>query len=150
MPHPIAAHYCAPLLPIESQLLLHLSIACRLAQLPDLMHCPTVIQRKNELEAYLQSHVCSYAFRERYHVTKLDEAPLKTTKLNEVANIQVSRSGRVKLTRIAEPPAINITVSDRTISWLNRSFHHANHHASQPMIKASNFKAANFKESSHV
>lgn len=136
MSHPIAAHHCAPLLPIESQLLLHLSIACRLAQLPELMHCPTVIQRKNDLEAYLQSHVCSYAFRERYHVTKLDDGPLKTTALNEVANIQVSRSGRVKLTRIAEPPAINITVSDRTISWLNRSAHHTSHHANKPIIKA--------------
>ncbi|MCT8871583.1 hypothetical protein [Shewanella xiamenensis] len=134
MSHPIAAHHSATLLPVESQLLLHLSIACRLAQLPELMHCPTVIQRKNELEAYLQSHVCSYAFRERYHVTKLDDGPLKTTALNEVANIQVSRSGRVKLTRIAEPPAINITVSDRTISWLNRSAHHTSHHASQLMI----------------
>ncbi|MEL4370708.1 hypothetical protein [Shewanella xiamenensis] len=136
MPHPIAAHHSAPLLPVESQLLLHLSIACRLAQLPELMHCPTVIQRKNELEAYLQSHVCSYAFRERFHVTKLDDVPLKTTALNEVANIQVSRSGRVKLTRIAEPPAINITVSDRTISWLNRSAHHTIHHANKPIIKA--------------
>ncbi len=139
MQHPIAAQSCAiaqdKRATTEAQLLMHLGIACRLAQLTNLMHCPTVIQRKNELERYLQNNICTYAFRERFHVTKLDESPLKTTPLNEVANIQITRSGRVKLTRIAEPPAINITVSDRTIIWLNRSIHHANHHASQPIIK---------------
>lgn len=139
MQHPIAAQSCAiaqdKRATTEAQLLMHLGIACRLAQLNNLMHCPTVIQRKNELERYLQNNICTYAFRDRFHVTKLDESPLKTTPLNEVANIQITRSGRVKLTRIAEPPAINITVSDRTISWLNRSIHHANHHASQPIIK---------------
>lgn len=126
MQHPIAAQSCAiaqdKRATTEAQLLMHLGIACRLAQLTNLMHCPTVIQRKNELERYLQNNICTYAFRERFHVTKLDESPLKTTQLNEVANIQITRSGRVKLTRVALPIATEITVSDRTCSWINRCF----------------------------
>ncbi len=128
MQHPIAAQSCAiahdKRATTEAQLLMHLGIACRLAQLTNLMHCPTVIQRKNELERYLQNNICTYAFRERFHVTKLDESPLKTTPLNEVANIQITRSGRVKLTRVALPIATEITVSDRTCSWINRYFQH--------------------------
>lgn len=140
MPHPIAAQSCAiaqdKRATTEAQLLLHLGIACRLAKLTNLMSCPTVIQRKNELERYLQNNICTYEFRQRFHVTKLDDSPLKTTPLNEVANIQITRSGRVKLTRVALPIAPEITVIDRTCIWLNRSFHHA----SQPMIKPANFK----------
>nr|WP_320125720.1 hypothetical protein [uncultured Shewanella sp.] len=126
MQYPIAAQSCAiaadKRATTEAQLLMHLGIACRLAQLNNLMHCPTVIQRKNALEQYLQNNICTYAFRERFHVTKLDESPLKTTPLNEVANIQITRSGRVKLTRVALPIATEITVSDRTCSWINRCF----------------------------
>lgn len=128
MQHPNAAQSCAiaadKRATTEAQLLMHLGIACRLAQLTNLMHCPTVIQRKNALEHYLQNNICTYAFRQRFHVTKLDESPLKTTSLNEVANIQISRSGRVKLTRLALPIATEITVSDRTCSWMNRHFRH--------------------------
>ncbi|MGL6013019.1 MAG: hypothetical protein ACRC0J_16205, partial [Shewanella oncorhynchi] len=60
MQHPIAAQSCAiaqdKRATTEAQLLMHLGIACRLAQLTNLMHCPTVIQRKNALEQYLQNN----------------------------------------------------------------------------------------------